>query len=141
MILLTHDVLPPLRYVNSVTPTLCQVNLAINREIWNRVNGETKSIPFACRFDRLLCLPINRYIHCSFMCASIFSHHIFLILTDGLSVQEIAKKLEKSESLEVKWSSRNKAFEDKKRRGRPKILDTSAKIVLKKARNQLKEET
>ena len=71
----------------------------------------------------------------------IFSHRIFLILTNGLSVQEIAKQLEKSESWEVKWSSRNEAFEDKKRRGRPKILDKSAKIVLKKARNQLKEET
>ena len=80
-----------------------QVNLAINREIWNRVNGEAKLIPFACRFDSLLCLPRDRYIHCSFMCVSTFSHHIFLILTNGLSVQEIAKKLEKSESWEVKW--------------------------------------
>ena len=38
-------------------------------------------------------------------------------------------------------SSRNKAFEDKKRRGRPKVLNKSAKIVLEKARKELKEET
>ena len=42
---------------------------------------------------------------------------------------QFAKKLEKSESWEVKWSSKNEAFEDKKRRVKPKILDKSAKIV------------
>jgi len=34
----------------------------------------------------------------------------------------------------VKWSSRNGGFEDKKRTGRPKVLNESAKKVLKKAR-------
>ena len=49
-------------------------------------------------------------------------------------VKETAKKLEKSECWAVKWSSRNEGFKDKKRRGRPKVLNKAAKyIVLKKA--------
>ena len=39
--------------------------------------------------------------------------------------------MEKSESLVIKWSSRNEGFEDKKRTGRPKILNEAAKKVLK----------
>ena len=58
----------------------------------------------------------------------------FILRTTGLSVKEIAKKLEKSERWVVKWSSRNGGFEDKKRTGRPKVLNESAKKVLKKAR-------
>ena len=42
--------------------------------------------------------------------------------------------MEKSEFSVVKWSSRNEAFEDKKRRGRLIVLNKAAKIVLKKVR-------
>ena len=42
----------------------------------------------------------------------------FILRSTGLSVKEIAKKLEKSERWVVKWSSRNEGFEDKKRTGR-----------------------
>ena len=48
-------------------------------------------------------------------------------------VKETTKKLEKSECWVVKWSSRNEGFKDKKRRGRPKVLNKAAKVVLKKA--------
>ena len=41
--------------------------------------------------------------------------------------------MEKSEWV-VKWSSRNEGFEDKKRTGRPKVLNEAAKKVLKKAK-------
>jgi len=58
----------------------------------------------------------------------------FTLRSTGLSVKEIAKKLEKSERWVVKWSSRNKGFEDKKRTGRPKVLNQAAKKVLKKAK-------
>jgi len=58
----------------------------------------------------------------------------FILRSSGLSVKEIAKKLEKSERWVVKWSSRNEGFEDKKRRGRPKVLNEAAEIVLKKAK-------
>ena len=34
----------------------------------------------------------------------------------------------------VKWSSRNGAFEEKKRTGKPKVLNEAAKKVLKKAK-------
>ena len=34
----------------------------------------------------------------------------------------------------IKWSSRNEGFEDKKRTGRPKVLNEAAKKVLKKAK-------
>ena len=49
--------------------------------------------------------------------------------------------MEKSEFSGVKWSSRNEGFEDKKRGGRLIVLNKAAKIVLKKARNTLKETT
>ena len=52
----------------------------------------------------------------------------------GLSVKEISKKLKKSEHWVVKWSSRNDGFEDKKRTGRPKILNEAAKRILNKAK-------
>ena len=42
----------------------------------------------------------------------------FILRSTGLSVKDIAKKLEKSERWVVKWSSRNEGFEDKKRTGR-----------------------
>ena len=51
----------------------------------------------------------------------------------GLSVVEIAKKLEKSECWVVEWSWRNEGFKGKKLRGKPKALNKAAKIVLKKA--------
>ena len=41
----------------------------------------------------------------------------------------------------VKWLSRNEGFEDKKRRGRLKVLNKAAKIVLKNVRYKLKETT
>jgi len=58
----------------------------------------------------------------------------FLLRSTGLSVKEIAKKLEKSERWVIKWSSRNEGFEDKKQTGRPKVLNEAAKKVLKKAK-------
>ena len=58
----------------------------------------------------------------------------FILRSTGLSVKEIAKKLEKYERWVVKWSSRNEGFEDKKRTGRPKVLNEAAKKVLKKAK-------
>ena len=48
-------------------------------------------------------------------------------------LKETAKKLEKSECWVVKWSSRNEGFKDMTRRGRSKVLNKAAKIVLKKA--------
>ena len=59
----------------------------------------------------------------------------------GLSVVETAKKLEKSECWVVKWSRRNEGFEGKKRRGRPKVLNKAAKIVLKKDRYKMGDST
>ena len=58
----------------------------------------------------------------------------FILRSTGLSVKEIAKKLEKSERGVVIWSSRNEGFEDKKRTGRPKVLNEAAKKVPKKAK-------
>ena len=49
---------------------------------------------------------------------SYFRTQAFILRSTGLSVKEIAKKLEKSERWVVKWSSRNEGFEDKKRTGR-----------------------
>ena len=57
-----------------------------------------------------------------------------ILRSTGLSVKEISKKLKKSERWVVKWSSRNNGFEDKKRTGRPKILDDAAKKILNKAK-------
>ena len=65
----------------------------------------------------------------------------FILRSTGLSVKEIAKKLEKSERWVVKWSSRNEGFGDKKRTGRPKVLNEAAKKVLKKARYKRKNST
>ena len=45
---------------------------------------------------------------------------------DLLACKEISKKLKKSERCVVKWSSRNDGFRDKKRTGRPKILNEAA---------------
>jgi len=56
----------------------------------------------------------------------------FILRSTGLSVKEIAKKLEKSERWVVKWSSRNEVFEDKKRTGRPKVLNKAAKKFRRK---------
>ena len=56
-----------------------------------------------------------------------------ILRSNGLSVKEISKKLKKSERWVVKWSSRNDGFEDKKRTGRPKILNEAAKRILNKA--------
>jgi len=50
----------------------------------------------------------------------------FKLKSTGLSVKEIAKKLEKSERWVVKWSSRNEGFENKKRTGGPKVLIEAA---------------
>ena len=41
----------------------------------------------------------------------------------------------------VKWSWSNEGFESKKRRGRPKVLNKAAKIVLKKARYKIGDST
>ena len=42
----------------------------------------------------------------------------------------------------IEWSwSRNKGFEGKKLRGRPKALNKAAKIVLKKARYKIGDST
>ena len=57
----------------------------------------------------------------------------FILRSTGLSVKEIAKKLEKSERGVVIWSSRNEGFEDNKRTGRPKVLNEAAKKVRKKS--------
>ena len=57
-----------------------------------------------------------------------------ILRSTGLSVKEISKKLKKSELWVVKWSSRNDGFEDKKRTGRPKILNEAAKRILNKAK-------
>ena len=59
----------------------------------------------------------------------------------GSSVVETAKKLEKSDCWQVNWSWRNEGFEGKKRRGRPKVLNKAAKIVLKKARYKIGDST
>ena len=59
----------------------------------------------------------------------------------GSSVVETAKKLEKSDCWQVNWSWRNESFEGKKRRGRPKVLNKAAKIVLKKARYKIGDST
>jgi len=48
--------------------------------------------------------------------------------------------MEKSEWV-VKWSSRNEGFEDKKRTGRPKVLNEAAKNVLKKAKYKRRNST
>ena len=55
-----------------------------------------------------------------------------ILRSTGLSVKEISKKLKKSERWVMKWSSRNDGFADKKRRGRPKILNDAAKRILNK---------
>jgi len=65
----------------------------------------------------------------------------FILRSTGLSVKEIAKKLEKSERWVVKWSSRNEGFEDKKRTGRPKVLNEAAKKILKKAKYKRENST
>ena len=57
--------------------------------------------------------------------------HVFL--STGFSVKEIPKTMEKSECWVVIWSKRNEGFTDRKRGGRPKVLNKTAKIVLKKA--------
>ena len=49
--------------------------------------------------------------------------------------------MEKSERWVVKWSSRNEGFGDKKRTGRPKVLNEAAKKVLKKARYKRENST
>ena len=59
----------------------------------------------------------------------------------SLSVVETAKKLEKSQCCAVKLSRRNKGFEGMKRRGRPKVLNKAAKIVLKKAGYKIGDST
>ena len=41
--------------------------------------------------------------------------------------------MEKSECWVVRWSYRSEGFTDKKREVRPKVLNKTAKIVLKKA--------
>ena len=51
-----------------------------------------------------------------------------------MSGKEISKKLKKSERWVVKWSSRNDGFENKKSRGRPKILNEAAKRILNTAK-------
>ena len=43
--------------------------------------------------------------------------------------------------LVVKSSWKNESFEGKKRRGRPKVLNKAAKIVLKKARYKIGDST
>ena len=43
--------------------------------------------------------------------------------------------------LVVKWLWKNETFEGKKRRGRPKVLNKAAKIVLKKARYKIGDST
>ena len=58
-----------------------------------------------------------------------------ILRSTGLSAKEISKKLKKSERWVVKWSSRNDGFEDKKRMGRPKILNEAAKRILNKAKH------
>ena len=58
--------------------------------------------------------------------------HVFL--STGLSVKEIPNKMEKSECWMVRWSQRNEGITVKKRGGGPKVLNKTAKIVLKKAR-------
>ena len=60
----------------------------------------------------------------------------FILRSTGLSVKEIAKKLEKSERGVVIWSSRNEGFEDNKRTGRPKVLNEAATKVLEKAKHK-----
>ena len=57
----------------------------------------------------------------------------YVFLYTGLSFKQIPKKMEKSERWVVRWSQRNEGFTDKKRGGRPKVLNKTAKIVLKKA--------
>ena len=57
-----------------------------------------------------------------------------ILRSTGLLVKEISKKLKKSERWVVKWSSRNDGFKDKKRTGRPKILNETAKRILNKAK-------
>jgi len=52
----------------------------------------------------------------------------FILRSTGLSVKDIAKKLEKSERWVVNWSSRNEGLEDKKRTGRPKVLNEAAQL-------------
>ena len=64
-----------------------------------------------------------------------------ILRSTGLSVKEISKKLKKSELWVVKWSSRNDRFEDKKKTGRPKILNEAAKtIILNKINAKFKRE-
>ena len=57
--------------------------------------------------------------------------HVFL--STGLSVKQIPKKEEKPECWVVRWSQRNEGFTDKKRGVRPKVLNKTAKTVLKKS--------
>ena len=54
--------------------------------------------------------------------------HVFL--STGLSVKQIPKTMVKTECWVVRWSKRNEGFTDKKRGGRPKVLNKTAKIVL-----------
>ena len=60
---------------------------------------------------------------------------------NGLSVVETAKKTGKIRMLGVKWSRRSEGLEDKKRMGRPKVLNKAAKIVLKKAGYKIGDST
>ena len=64
-----------------------------------------------------------------------------ILRSTGLSVKEISKKLKKSERWVVKWLSRNDRVEDKKRTGRPKILNETAKWILNKVKYKRENST
>ena len=65
--------------------------------------------------------------------------HVYFDLL-AYQLKKLLKKMQKSECWVVRRSYRNEGFKDKKRGGRPKVLNKTAKIVLKKARYK-KEET
>ena len=67
-------------------------------------------------------------------------NHVYFDLMAYL-LYKLLKKLEKSECWGVKWSRRNEGLEDKKRMGRPKVLNKAAKKVLKKAGYKIGDST
>ena len=59
----------------------------------------------------------------------------YALRVNGFTVEEIAKKLKKSDRWVVKWSARSaENFEDKQRSGRPKVNKDAAIQVLNKAK-------
>ena len=67
--------------------------------------------------------------------------HVYFDLLAYLLKKLLKKNWENPNVGWLKWSWRNEAFEGKKRRRRPKVLNNAFKIVLKKARYKIGDST